>query len=632
MLRARLCIARLCCALGLGAVLSLGFVNSVAAQSPPAPVPDAPLSPAGVTFSGVERVLAFADVHGARTELLTLLRETGIVDAQDRWAAGRTHVVSLGDLLDRGDDSRRVMDLLMRLQGEAVVAGGRLHVVLGNHEAMNVLGDLRYVTPGEFAAYADMESKAERAQQRKAWESAQGPGSGATFDQTFPPGYFGHRAALGPNGKYGQWLLSLPVAIAVNDTLFMHAGPSNVIRGMSLAELDLRYRTALTDYLGLASRLEQAGLLQAGDAFNARPKLARERQATKDATSGGTPDAALADVINRFEKAADDPLLAPDGPNWYRGAALCNEVAEADVLMPLLQQLSVARLVVGHTPTRNLRAASRFDGRVIKLDAGMNRAAYKGRAAALLIEPKGLSVRYAGEPEIAAVQAEGLFVAPNELGDDAVLAALRDGTVTVTGPRAPDELLVSVSHGGKAIPAVFQVRGGDAARKEVAAFRLDRLLGLGVVPATAEREVQGQRGVLQGRPLKWATQTEVKQKSMRGGGWCDMNPQFQLVYALDVLIGNEGRTPDSLLFDTDDWYVYGTAHARTFGNSKTLPAYLKAVPPSPGPELRRRAASLTAANLESTLGELVDARARKAILERRDALVALPAAAAVARP
>jgi hypothetical protein len=103
-------------------------------------------------WNGVERVVAFADVHGAYTELLTLFRETGIVDAKDRWAAGHTHLVSLGDLLDRGADSRKVMDLLMRLQGEARAAGGQVHVVLGNHEAMNLLGDLRDVDVGEFAA------------------------------------------------------------------------------------------------------------------------------------------------------------------------------------------------------------------------------------------------------------------------------------------------------------------------------------------------------------------------------------------------------------------------------------------------------------------------------------------------
>jgi hypothetical protein len=407
---------------------------------------------AQVQWSGIERVVAFADVHGAYTELLTLLRETGLLDAQDRWAAGHTHVVSLGDLLDRGADSRKVMDLLIRLQHEAQAAGGQLHVLLGNHEVMNLLGDLRYVDAGEYAAYGDMESAAERAELRQGWEAAQGAGSGTAFDQKFPPGYFGHRAALSPIGKYGQWLLTLPVAIVVNDSLFMHAGPSNILRGMNLQELNLRYRTALTDYLGLAARLEQANLLQAGDAFDTQPQLAMERLAAAAAASGGTSDVALTDVTQRFEAAATSALLSEDGPNWYRGAALCNEAAEADVLLPLLQQFGVTRLVVGHTPTRNSRAVTRFDGRVVKLDAGMNHSVYNGRAAALFLQASGLSVRYSGQSEATPLQPEGLFVAPNEFDDASVLAALRDGEVTVTGPRGPNQLNVSVSHGGKRIP------------------------------------------------------------------------------------------------------------------------------------------------------------------------------------
>ncbi|MDH5226221.1 MAG: metallophosphoesterase [Gammaproteobacteria bacterium] len=608
-------------------VAAIGLMGTVAVADSPPPL-------AQVQFSGIDRVVAFADVHGANSELLTLLRETGIVDATDRWAAGKTHVVSLGDLLDRGDDSRKVMDLLMRLQTEARAAGGQLHVVLGNHEAMNILGDLRYVNAGEYAAYTDMESASERAEQRKAWETRNGAGSGAAFDQKFPPGYFGHRAAFAPNGKYGMWLMSLPVALVVNDTLFMHAGPGPVVRGMNLQELNTRYRTALADYLGLAARLDKDGLMQAGDDFRARSKLAQERlaaMASAATVTGGTVDGALTDAVQRFAKAADDPLLSADGPNWYRGAALCGEVAEADILQPLLDQFGVKRLVIGHTPTRDLRAVTRFDGRVVKLDTGMNKAAYKGRATALFLQPSGMTVQYAGEPGTVALKPEGLFVAPNELEDAAVLAAMRDGTVTVSGPRGPNELDVKVTHAGKTMPAVFQVRNEAAARKEIAAYLLDRQLGLGVVPATAMREVQGQQGVLQARPLKYVTQTEVAQKQIRGGGWCDMEPQFQSLYALDVLIGNEGRTPDGVLFDSDDWFVYASGNDKSFGNSKAFPPYLKAKPPVPGAELRRRAATLTEANLAATLGEYVDAKGRKAILERRDALVALPGAASSSR-
>ena len=158
----------------------------------------------------------------------------------------------------------------------------------------------------------------------------------------------------------------------------------------------------------------------------------------------------------------------------------------------------------------------------------------------------------------------------------------------------------------------------------MAAYRLDRQLGLGIVPVTVEREVQGQRGVLQGRPLKWVTQAEVQQQSLRGGGWCSAEPQFQLVYAFDTLIGNEGRTAESLLFDSDSWFVYVTSHEHAFGTTRGLPAYLKARPPTPGAEVRRRLKALDDAGLLAALGDLVDARARKAILERRDALLALP--------
>ena len=75
-------------------------------------------------IEGARRVVAFADVHGAHDELVALLRSQGILDGALRWSGADTHLVSLGDLLDRGPDSRRVLDLLMRLEGEAHASGG----------------------------------------------------------------------------------------------------------------------------------------------------------------------------------------------------------------------------------------------------------------------------------------------------------------------------------------------------------------------------------------------------------------------------------------------------------------------------------------------------------------------------
>jgi hypothetical protein len=149
---------------------------------------------------------------------------------------------------------------------------------------------------------------------------------------------------------------------------------------------------------------------------------------------------------------------------------------------------------------------------------------------------------------------------------------------------------------------------------------------LGVVPATVEREVDGKRGVLQARPVQWLTQADAQRQAVRAGGACSMGSQFQLLYALDVLMGNEARTSASILFDSNEWYVYSTSHERAFGATKGLPAYLKARPPAPGAEIRRRAAALDEAGLQVALGNLVDARGVKAILQRRDVLMALPGA------
>ncbi len=573
-------------------------------------------------WDGVERVIAFADVHGAHGELLTLLRESGVTDGNDRWAAGKAQVVSLGDLLDRGAESRKVMDLLMRLQLEAAQAGGGLQVVLGNHEALNLLGDLRYVDAAEMAAYTDLEPAGVRDAARTAW-----PGSCtapcAPFETQFPPGWFGHRAAFAPDGRYGRWLLSLPVAVRINDALFVHGGLGPELQGLSLASLNLRYRTALTEYLGLASQLAQAGLLRAEDPFEDRSRLAAQRLAA----AGTRTAAGQQELLRRFTDAEQHPLLSEDGPNWYRGDALCNEVSEADVLQPLLRQFGVARVVIGHTPTRNLRVVTRFDGKVVKLDTGMNRAVYRGRGSALILTAGATQVRYAGEAATSEPEAEGLFVAPSQVDDANVQAAMRDGEVSVTGPdrsrrderdgdtrQPPDPGRLPGPVNRRRSPG----NGGISTRSPAGAGRGSRDRRRG--------KCRDAPGLLQARPAKWVTQAAVQQQGLRGGGWCRAEPQFQLLYALDVLSGNEARTPESILHDANDWFVYGTTFARAFGTGSGLPAYLKARPPTPGAELRRRVAQLDEAGLAAAMEGYLDAPRRRAILKRRDVLLALPAA------
>jgi hypothetical protein len=57
-------------------------------------------------------------MHGALDEFVATLRGTGLVDEELSWSGGTAHLVSVGDLLDRGDYGRQAMDLLMRLQAK----------------------------------------------------------------------------------------------------------------------------------------------------------------------------------------------------------------------------------------------------------------------------------------------------------------------------------------------------------------------------------------------------------------------------------------------------------------------------------------------------------------------------------
>src|SRR5215469_10729313 len=104
-------------------------------------------------WTGVERVVAVGDVHGDYEQLVAVLKTAALIDDQLNWTGGKTHLVQNGDLLDRGPDSRKAMDLLIRLEKQAGEAGGYVHALIGNHEAMNVYGDFRYTSAGEFAAF-----------------------------------------------------------------------------------------------------------------------------------------------------------------------------------------------------------------------------------------------------------------------------------------------------------------------------------------------------------------------------------------------------------------------------------------------------------------------------------------------
>jgi hypothetical protein len=171
----------------------------------PSGATDGPATPAPVAKAEEAplRVVALGDVHGDLAAARRALRLAGVVDASNHWSGGRTVVVQVGDQLDRGDDEREILDWFERLREEAGAAGGAFYPLLGNHEVMNVAGDLRYVTPGGFEDFAEFAESA---------------------DADVPAKARGRVAAFRPGGPYAKRLSTHRVSVMVEGTVFVHGG------------------------------------------------------------------------------------------------------------------------------------------------------------------------------------------------------------------------------------------------------------------------------------------------------------------------------------------------------------------------------------------------------------------------
>jgi len=145
------------------------------------------------------QVLAMSDAHGEYAHLTKLLQAAGVIDGDHDWAAGKTLFIVVGDSIDKGPDSMKVLGLWIKLMPQAAMKGGRLIVLLGNHEA-------------EFLANPQNKKTAIfRAELSNAGISARDVADG--------------KDSLG----LGKFMLSMPLAARAGTFLFCHAGwyPAN---------------------------------------------------------------------------------------------------------------------------------------------------------------------------------------------------------------------------------------------------------------------------------------------------------------------------------------------------------------------------------------------------------------------
>ena len=315
-----------------------------------------------------ERVVAVADVHGAYDRFVAILRAAGLIDGRERWSGGRAVFVQTGDVLDRGPDSRRALDLLRRMEGEASRAGGRVYALLGNHEVMRMIGDLRYVSSGEYAAFrsVDSEELRERYYLAAATEAtARAKSANQKFDEAVfrkafldqtPLGWVEMQVAFGPKGEYGRSLRERDTMVKINGIVFVHGGISPAVAAMGCEAVNTTVRSELTPPPAPLTPQQVAALL-----------------ATRE-----------------------------DGPLWYRGLAQENESTFPPEVEAILLKLKARAIVTGHTVTENGRVTPRFGGRVVQIDTGMLGGTFypAGRAAALEIRDGRFTAIYEDKREV----------------------------------------------------------------------------------------------------------------------------------------------------------------------------------------------------------------------------------------
>lgn len=584
-------------------------------------------------YSDVPRVVALGDVHGDYHKLTRMLTRAGIIGPEHRWDGGPAHLVMTGDMVDRGPDSRRVLDFLMALQEQARKAGGRVHVLLGNHETMWLTGDYRYTSDADFQSFAGRETEEMRESAEERFEKLKERGGvKGDFASRFPPGSLALRQAMAPDGEYGRWLVERPVIVVINDTAFTHAGLSAEYAGLSARELNRRVREGLSERVEAWHELAEAGIVAAeypmldaaralkplveSDSFDGQPR--RIRSAARDLV--GAPGSLIYD---------------PEGPFWYRGNAACNALAEHPVVDRALKGLGADAMVVSHTPTRDGRIASRLDGRVIRIDTGE-------RPSALVLEAEKRRALYADRGEPSPVVAEqGHPVSRDGLSAEEIEAVLSEGEVKSmedvgTGVTNPQR--VTLEHEGIRLDAVFKTEatptravGGLSKRRivnladrhdyELAAYRLDRLLGLGMVPPAVERHIGQRTGTLQYWVEDAMNERQRRKRDVEPDPLCPLEKDYALLELFDRLIYNTDRTQENILY-LPNWRVALIDHTRAFRTKLGKPDAVRDVDLAEAPGFAKRLAQLDRDALNEALAGVLDRRQIRALRNRRDAMLA----------
>ena len=520
-------------------LLALAFLSRL---SPAAEIP--------YEWKGVQRIVAVADVHGDYERFVFILShpEVGLVDGDLRWIGGRTHFVQLGDVMDRGPEARRIFELVMRLEKEAAAAGGMVHQLIGNHEEMNITGIALdypgYVTLEQFLSFlpADYRRKKEAEYLRTLPDAERRRAEVDGLDPVFDEGLasFWQRIlarrnpeasrayVLGFNDAVGNWLITKNTIIKINEVVYCHGGISEAYSKWPLREINTVMRSELEFFQGRMRNPQ--------------------------------------DYSRPFKPRI---VYEPDSPLWFRGLATKNEDSAQAEVDRTLANLGARAMVIGHnffrfnggtSPILDRRSVARFQDKVWIMDTGIS-GSYGGIPSALICE--GGEVRVWGETEEVAARSGVRLPVPKLLAPKEMETFLKTAEIVGREPGPggrTDAWKLDLEARGLVLAALFKYIDrrrpdplADSYRYDLAAYALNKYLGLGIVPPIVERTVNEVPGGLQAFVPKAVSEADRKAKHVAPEDpayhdrvMADLTVFQNLVYddcenENDTLIGGDGR-------------------------------------------------------------------------------------------
>ena len=309
------------------------------------------------------RVVAIGDIPGDFDVFVSILQQARLIDDRHHWIGGTATLVQTGDFTDRGPGVRAVMDLLMALEEQAQSADGRVVVLLGNHEVMNLVRNVRDVNPQVYASFTDSKSESRRKAAFRRYESLRMAGhlagfTSADLQQTkeewmaaHPPGFLEYQKAFGPKGRYGHWLRAKRVVLRLGDSIFLHAGIPPALAAVSLDEINERVRRELRVFDSYQRALIERKLILLFFMFEEILRAVADalKVVHTAATLGNGRHRGLHSLLDQVLNIRGSFAMHPNGPLWFRGYAKWNKDEGAAQMTSLLDRYGATRFIVWHT-------------------------------------------------------------------------------------------------------------------------------------------------------------------------------------------------------------------------------------------------------------------------------------------